>query len=49
MKPKYIEYVQDPFSLPQRGGTAEKYYNALPSLIDKQIALENCGKEEPQR
>ena len=46
MKHKYIKYIQDPFLLPQRGGTAEKYYNALPSLIDKQIALENCGKEE---
>jgi hypothetical protein len=38
-----IEYLRDPFSIPGGGGTALKYYKALPGLVTDEIALPNVN------
>ncbi len=40
-----IKYVKNPFSIKGTRGSANTYYNSLPSLLDKKIALINCNKE----
>ena len=34
-----IEYIRNPFSIPGEKGTASKYYNLMPTLIDESIPL----------
>lgn len=33
------EHILNPFSIKGRGGTAEKYYNKLPALVDPSYSL----------
>jgi hypothetical protein len=39
MTPEISAYLSDPFSAPGRRGTAEAFYNNLPSLLDPRHAL----------
>jgi len=40
-----IEYVRNPFAIRGARGTANLYYNALPSLVDKAFSLKRCDED----
>jgi len=40
-----IKYLKNPFSIRNSRGTANCYYNSLPSLLDERIAMRNMDNE----